>query len=130
MAEKIAPVPQAVPATPAPRRGMRISLRLKFSGITTLLLGLMMAGITWFVYVQEKVALGKEVRERGATIAHNLAANAADAIETRDNLRLAVQVKESVQMEGAQETEGLGFWSQAVADLTSHRSAQVLKNEG
>lgn len=110
---------------------MRLSLRVKFSGVTTVLIGMMMAGVTGFVYRQEKAALGREVRERGATIARNLAANAADAIETRDKLKLAVLVKESVQAEGTfQAPARPGFWPRVLGDLSSHRVAQVLKNEG
>src|SRR5437588_366041 len=96
----------------------RRSLRTKFAGMTAFLVVALMVVVTSFVVAQERDALGREVRARGATIASNLAANASEAMFAHDDLSLAVLVKGSVQGEDTVEPEKLNPWDQILKEIT------------
>ncbi len=117
---------------PSSGRKVGISLFVKFSVITALVIGVTMAGVTWFVYSQESQDLGREVRERGATIAKNLAANEAEAMITGDDLTEAVLTSQSVQSEGLDELNRPqpDLLHQVWRDLVRTRQQQNFKNFG
>jgi len=75
----------------------RIGLGFKFSFFTGLLLAAVLTGITVVIYNQQREALAREVTQRGAAIARNLANNAAEAITTGEELTLFVLAKQAVQ---------------------------------
>lgn len=77
--------------------GLRLSLRFKFAGLMALMIAGMMAAVGAFVFFQQREDLGMQVRERGATIARNLASNAAEAMLPVNPLDLALMVRECVQ---------------------------------
>jgi adenylate cyclase len=116
-------------------KGVRItgfSLRTKFTGMTVFIISVLMALVLWFVYNQESDALGRVVRERGATIARNLATNSSEFfLPNLDELTLQMLVKESMQEEGANQADSaaLGVWDQIIKDLTTPPTKAV-KNLG
>jgi class 3 adenylate cyclase len=110
-----------------------VSLKVKFSVITALLLGCLMAAVTWIVYNQTSAALGREVRERGATIARNLATNAAGYMlpGSVDELSLTLLIRESIQPEGGDtDLEQLPPLQQAIRDLQFDKRRLAIKNLG
>jgi class 3 adenylate cyclase len=112
--------------------GFRVSLKVKFSFFTILILGGMMAAVTWFAYVQTSAALGREVRERGATIARNLATNATESFLSAsiDELNLAVLVKNSVQENATETITALDWKHQLLSDLLGNEKAGFITNQG
>lgn len=119
--------------TGSSRKGVRIGLGLKFSFFVVLLLTVIMATITVFIYNQQREALAKEVTQRGAAIARNLANNAAEALTTNEELTLFVLAKQAVQdPQVAAEEKPLWqeVWNIVNEDLILRKQREAIKNEG
>ncbi|MFW6210485.1 MAG: adenylate/guanylate cyclase domain-containing protein [bacterium] len=86
------------------KKGIRISLKAKFSFFVGVLLTVLMVLITIFIYNQEKEDLGREITLRGLAIAQNLANNAKEAIFAKDDLTLTILVNQAVQTPAKPET--------------------------
>lgn len=116
------------------RKGFRIGLGLKFSFFVGLLLTIILAVITVFIYNQQREALAKEVTQRGAAIARNLANNAAEALTTNEELTLFVLAKQAVQDPLGMGDEDLELWQKVAAiikeDMIERKQRQPIKNEG
>jgi len=103
-----------------------MSLKVKFATFQAILILLLMGSIGSFVLWQQSGDLGNEVRERGASIARNLAANSQEAILTHNLLDLAVMVSESVQRETS--TQGpLPAWLAPLEPSLPPQSLRLLK---
>jgi adenylate cyclase len=72
-----------------------LNLAFKFTAFLSLLIVLVLGGVGLYLYHRQSLDLGREVQERGATIARNLASGAGENIN--DALALAVLVNRSVQ---------------------------------
>lgn len=120
--------------TPGKRKGARIGLGLKFSFFVGLLLTAILAVITVFIYNQQREALAKEVTQRGAAIARNLANNAAEALTTNEELTLFVLAKQAVQDPLGMEDEEKELWQKVAAiikeDMIERKERRAIKNEG
>jgi nitrogen fixation/metabolism regulation signal transduction histidine kinase len=116
------------------RKGVRVGLGLKFSFFVGLLLTAILAVITVFIYNQQREALAKEVAQRGAAIARNLANNAAEALTTNEELTLFVLAKQAVQDPLGMEDEDKELWQKVVTiikeDLIERKQRDTIKNEG
>jgi serine phosphatase RsbU (regulator of sigma subunit) len=90
------PGPASTPASsrPAKQKG---SLRYKFGASITLLLVLTIIFVSVFALRGEEKALREEMKQRGITIARNLAANAAKALFVKDILSLSSLVKDAME---------------------------------
>src|SRR5512143_1785333 len=89
--------PKAKPAAAPPRQ--KGSLRYKFGSSVTLLLVLTILGISYLALRGEEQALREEMKQRGITIARNLAANASKSLLTAaatDRLGIMSLVKEAM----------------------------------
>ena len=120
----------------AKKKRMRISLSLKFSFFVAMLLAVIMAALTVFIYNQEKTALSREVKKRGTTIAKNLANNAQEAMLTNEELTLFVLAKQAVQDPMTAEAAGTQDLARSVIgsikdELTGVTAEEKpVKNEG
>jgi adenylate cyclase len=116
------------------RKGPRVGLGLKFSFFVGLLITVILAVITIFIYSQQREALEKEVIQRAAAIARNLANNAAEALTTNEELTLFVLAKQAVQDPLGNEDEEKELWEKVVTiikeDLIERKQREALKNEG
>lgn len=116
------------------RKGARVGLGLKFSFFVGLLLTCILAVITVFIYNQQREALAKEVTQRGAAIARNLANNAAEALTTNEELTLFVLAKQAVQDPLGMEDEERELWQKVVTiikeDMIERKQREPIKNEG
>ena len=117
------------------KKGIRISLSVKFSFFTALLLTLIMAALTMFIYSQEKLALSNEVKKRGAAIAKNLANNAEEAMTTNQELTLFVLAKQAVQDPMTVEAATGNFWTGVINNIRDdmmgvNKNEKPVKNEG
>jgi adenylate cyclase len=116
------------------RKGIRVGLGLKFSFFTALLLTGIMGAITVFIFNQQREALAKEVIQRGAAIARNLANNAAEALTTNEELTLFVLAKQAVQDQTGMQEEEKELWQKVLTiireDLIEQKQREPLKNEG
>ena len=117
------------------KKGLRISLSVKFSFFTALLLTIIMAALTVFIYNQERQALSNEVEKRGTAIAKNLANNAAEAMTTNEELTLFVLAKQAVQDPMTGHEGGENFWGGIIDGIKDEingaaKSSSTIKNEG
>lgn len=82
------------------KKKFRISLRLQFSALLALLIGLIMFIVGSQVLNEERTTLIKELKEKGASWAKNFAGASAEALQTGDDLALGNAVKEMMKNEG------------------------------
>ena len=73
---------------------MRLSLRLKLGILITSLLTVTVLVLSGFLLRTQQQALADEMRKRGLTIAHNLAAGSRTAVLTQDTLGLQLLVRD------------------------------------
>lgn len=83
------------------KKKFRISLRLQFSALLALLIGLIMIIVGNQVLDEEKTTLVKELKAKGASWAKNFAGASAEALQTGDDLALGNAVREMMKNEGA-----------------------------
>ena len=119
----------------AVKKEMRISLSFKFSFFVGLLLTVILASLTVFIYNQEKTALTSEVKKRGSAIAKNLANNAIEALTTNEELTLFVLAKQAVQDPMNNEAEAGNFWVGVMTTIKDDmlglsRQEKPVKNDG
>jgi class 3 adenylate cyclase len=126
-APQAAPKDQASDAVKA-ARGL-FSINFKFSLFIGLMLTVLLGLVTLIVHNQLSRDLAREVAERGATIARNLAAPTQEAMIGKDDLTLNILSKGVVEAERP-ETEPAGFFGQIVQDLMPGKAVESAKNEG
>jgi adenylate cyclase len=117
------------------KKGIRISLSVKFSFFVALLLTVIMVALTMFIYSQEKLALSNEVKKRGTAIAKNLSNNAEEALTTNEELTLFVLAKQAVQDPMTTEAATGNFWMGVLDNIKDdmlgvNRNEKPVKNEG
>ena len=105
-----------------------LSLNFQFSLFIGGLLFVLLLVVTFIVRNQLRQDLGKEVAERGATVARNLATPLADALVVNDTLVYAQLVSDVVE-EKHEEAEASSFFEQLRHDLFAANAAPR-KNEG
>ena len=107
-----------------------LTLNAKFSGMTVaLLLGLLFI-TALLVNDQLTKDLSREVAERGASVARNIAGKALDPLIQNDDLTLVLLTKDSVEEQAAPEAHA-GFVDTALGDLKASFLARAsAKNEG
>lgn len=111
----------------------KIKLGFKFSFFVGLLLTIILALVTVFIYNQERSALSNEVKQRGSAIAKNLANNAAEALINKDDLTLSLLAKEAIQ-EPMLVEESKTFWEELkdifYEEFIEKKKKDIVKNEG
>jgi class 3 adenylate cyclase len=113
------------------KRGL-FSINFKFGGITSLLLLSLLTLVTLIVNAQLRVDLSREVSERARTVARNIAAKAVELLVQKDDLTLAVLLKDSVEdaSVAAASAPGTGVGA-FLSDLkASFSTRKEIKNEG
>src|ERR1043166_1942390 len=95
----MADTPSPTPAAPVRRRGFRLGLRSKFTGVLALFILAIMAVTGVQVRRLQKDALDKEIRERGLALARALSANSVEPLSLGEGKTLDIMllVKDVIQ---------------------------------
>jgi adenylate cyclase len=120
---------KSVSVKKAPRKGA--SINFKFSLGFGFLLAILLVVVALVVADQTRTNLNREVLERGATVARNLAANSAEPLTLQDSLSLMLLVRGAVQesMETTETEFETGVWTRVFKALFEKKES-VEKNEG
>ncbi|HRU38326.1 MAG TPA: hypothetical protein P5511_00505, partial [Candidatus Goldiibacteriota bacterium] len=113
---------------------LRLGLGFKFGFFVGLLLITILSGISVFIYNQQREAIAREVTQRGAAIAENLANNASEALTANEELTLFVLAKQAVQEPLGQNDEDKNLAEKIIAilrdDLIQKKQRRLIKNDG
>ena len=91
------------------KRGLQIPLWFKFTAAVVGLILLIFGTVGYFVFEQQSRDLGGELRQRGLTVAENLASNARDSILGEDEIGLAKMARDVLQAGSSIAIAGEGF---------------------
>jgi len=119
----------AAPRAAAKAARRLFSINFKFSFFIAVLLFGLFGSATLFIRNQLRTDFSREVSERGATIARNLATPLLELINAEDYLTVAVLVKGAVE-ENKPAMQHLSFWGQLMADLKRSLGGSGQRNEG
>jgi class 3 adenylate cyclase len=115
---------------PAKIKTSFMTINRKFMFLIGMLLIFLVALVAAYVYGQEREALARQVSERVATIARNLASNAGDALLEDNILTLAGLVRGAVQDGELEDQSSLGLVARIQRDLFGGRNQAQVKNAG